>query len=134
MTRSLAFLALVALTFVACGPRRQLAGHVWSGSLMNFPTKLDFKSNGASEIRLTSPLGDLTMRGTFSETNDAVTLTIQDIEVPAVANQGAGMMDRLKGAPLTFKLNWVSDSEVSLTPQVPGGIFSDTVMLRREAR
>lgn len=101
---------------------------------MNFPTKLEFKSNGASEIRVTSPLGDLTMRGTFSETNDTVTLTIQDIEVPAVANQGAAMLDRLKGAPATFKLNWISDSEVTLTPQVPGGIFSDTVTLRKEAR
>ncbi len=98
---------------------------------MNFPTKLEFRSNGATEIRLTSPLGDLTMIGTFSETNEAVTLTIQDIEVPPLANQGAAMMDRLKGAPVTFTLNWLNDTEVTLTPQVPGGIFGDAVTLRR---
>lgn len=134
MTKSLILIVLAALTLTACGPRRQLTGHTWSASLMNFPTKLHFKGNGASEVRVTSPVGDLVMRGTFSETNESVTLTFQDIDVPPMANQGAPMLDRLKGSPIEFKLDWKSETEVALSPQVPVGIFGDTVMLRREAR
>lgn len=98
--------------------------------MMNFPAEFDFERNGATQVKLTSPLGDLVMKGTYSETEEAITLTIQDIQVPPLAKQGTAMLQRLKGAPISFKLEWRTDQEVMLTPQGGGGVFGQSITLR----
>lgn len=123
---------LAVLLVVGCSTKPQLSGSSWTAEMMNFPATLNFESNGASELKITSPLGDLAMKGTFSETDDSVTLNIQQIDVPPAAKQGNRMLDRIKGAPLSFKLEWKSADEVTMSPLAVAGIFGKSVVMRRK--
>lgn len=125
--------AAVLLLVVGCAPKRGLAGHTWTGAMMDFPATLVFEGNGANSIKIESVLGVVSLKGTYSETNDSVTFSFQEVDVPSTARQGAKMLDRIKGAPIGFKLEWKSDTEVTMTPQGAGGIFGSTIELRRKA-
>jgi len=125
-------LAAVLVLTVGCGSRKELAGHAWTTEMMNFPATLVFESNGASSIKIESPVGALNLRGTYSETDESVTISIQDVDVPPLAKEGTKMLDRIKGAPIGFKLAWKSETEVTMTPQGAGGIFGSTIELRRK--
>lgn len=124
----------VVLALAGCSSRPQLSGNTWTTEMMNFPATLAFEGNGSHEMRITSPLGDIVLRGTYSETEETASLSIAEIDVPPAANPGTQMLQRLKGAPLTFKLEWTSADEVSLKPQGPAGIFGQSLKLQRKKK
>ncbi|MCC7434649.1 MAG: hypothetical protein IT363_08175 [Methanoregulaceae archaeon] len=126
------WMGLMVLAVVGCSSRPHLAGDTWATEMMNFPATLAFEGNGSHELRITSPLGDIVMRGTYSETDETVSLVVGEIDVPPAANPGTKMLQRLKGAPLMFKLEWVSGDEVTLRPQGPAGIFGNSLKLQRK--
>jgi len=82
------------------------------------------------------PIGSLSCSGTFSETDESVSLTLQRIKLPENA-VGAGakrLTDQIVNRPLSFKVAWKSESEVTLTPQISAGPFGQVMTLKRTSK
>ena len=107
---------------------RQLSGDAHA---LGWPLRID------DYLQLINPLwSTYEARGRIErihhETDDSVTLNIQQINVPPGAKQGNRMLDRIKGAPLSFKLEWTSADEVTMSPLAAAGIFGKSIVMRRK--
>ncbi len=127
---------LAALALVSgCASRPTLAGGDWTADVFGGKSTFSFARDGSLKMDVALPIGALGAEGTYSETEDSVSLTMQRIKLPniPIGDRAKKLTDQIVNRPIAFKVEWRSDDEVKLTPQIPAGPFGQVMILKRKA-
>jgi hypothetical protein len=110
-----------------------LAGGDWTTDLFGGTSTLVFGHDGSLKMDVSLPIGVLGSEGTFSETEDTVSLTLHRIELPdnPLGSGAKRITDQIVNRPVSFKVTWVSGNEVKLVPDIPQGPFGQEMTLKR---
>ena len=127
------FLAAIVLVS-GCAGRPTLAGGEWTASVFDGTSTFSFNRDGSLKMDVTLPIGSLGAEGTYSETQDSVALTMQRIKLPdiPIGGQAKRLTDQIVNRPIAFKVEWRSEDEVKLTPQIAAGPFGQVMILKRK--